>query len=256
MRQFAGYILDLDGTVYLGERLVPGADRTVKKLRDRGARVVFVSNKPIQTRENYAQKLTRLGIPTDPDDVINSSAVLVEELTRQAPGARLYVVGEPPLVAELERAGFEMADDPATTDLIILAFDRTFHYGKLLFAHNAAKHGARIWATNPDRACPVEEGDIPDCASVIGALEGCTGKRVERIIGKPSPAVIHAAARRMGLEVSDCLLVGDALATDMRMARETGCACALVLTGVSRREILKTSPLQPDHILESIADLD
>lgn len=110
---FRGYILDLDGTVYLGERLIPGAGEAIAALRARGARVVFLSNKPIQTREHYAAKLNRLGVPTEVADVINSSAVMVHYLGRRAPGARLFVVGEPPLVDELRRAGFEVIADPA-----------------------------------------------------------------------------------------------------------------------------------------------
>lgn len=255
MREFGGYIFDLDGTIYLGNRLIPGALETVEELRRRGAGVVFLSNNPLQTREDYAQKLTRLGIPASPDDVINSSRVLAEELRREAEGAQLYVVGEPPLVAELKRAGFAIADDPASTAFVILAFDRTFHYGKLLFAHRAVQRGARVWATNPDRTCPVVDGDIPDCAAVIAAVEACTGKKVERVVGKPSPVMLDVAARRLGVPLSDCLLVGDRIETDIRMAHDAGCASALVLTGVTHRNTLENSPIQPDFILETVADV-
>jgi len=113
LRPFAGYIFDLDGTVYLGERLIPGAGEAIAALRARGARVVFLSNKPIQTREHYAEKLNRLGVPVAVDDVINSSAVMAHYLGRRAPGARLFVVGERPLLDELRRAGFETPPPPA-----------------------------------------------------------------------------------------------------------------------------------------------
>ena len=255
MQQYPGYILDLDGTVYLGDVLIPGADRTVARLRARGARVTFLSNNPARTPAQYAEKLARLGIPAAPDDVVNSMRVLIEELQREAPAARLYVIGERPLLAELQRAGFRTAADPSETDFVILAFDRTFHYGKLLFAHRAASNGARIWATNPDRACPVPGGDVPDCAAVIGALEGCTGRKVERIVGKPSATMLAAAARRLDLPLSECLLVGDRIETDILMARNAGCPSALVLTGVTKPEMLPHPDIHPDHTLESLAQL-
>ena len=256
MRRYSGYVFDLDGTVYLGDKLIPGAETAVGRLRARGAGVAFVTNNPLRTRADYAAKLARLGIPAEPEDVITAAAALVEELEREAPGSTVYVVGERPLRTQLESAGFRMADDPAATDFIILAFDRTFHYGKLRFAHDAVKHGARVWATNPDPVCPVDGGEIPDCASVTGAVEGCTGRKVERILGKPSPALAQAAARRMDVDIGDCLLLGDSIETDIRMARDAGCDSALVLTGVTTRAMLRDSPLQPDYVLTGIADLD
>ena len=255
MRRFAGYIFDLDGTIYLGEQAIPGAAEAVAALRGRGARVAFLSNKPIQTRERYAKKLTRLGIPTDPEDVITSSHALVAALHEEAPGARVYPVGERAIVEELRQAGFAISRDPQGTDFVILSFDRTFHYGKLLFAHRAVRHGARIWATNPDRTCPTENGDIPDCASMIAALEACTGRKVERVVGKPSPAVIEAARRRLGIPLTDCLMVGDRIETDIRMARDAGCPCALVLTGVTSADAARRSDIQADYVLNSVAHL-
>jgi len=128
LRRFDGFIFDLDGTVYLGERLIKGADEVIGELRRRGKRVLFVSNKPIATRESYAEKLTRLGIPTSPDEVINSSFVLVRYLKRMRPGAKVFPVGEKPFVEELERGGFTITDDPNQIEVVALAMDRTFDY--------------------------------------------------------------------------------------------------------------------------------
>ena len=256
MRKFAGYIFDLDGTVYRGGRLIPGADGVLRKLRERGAGIVFLSNNPTRSREQYVAKLGALGIPARLEDIVNSSSVLIAELQREAPDARLYVVGEACLQAELRQAGFKLAEDPAETDLVVLSFDRTFHYGKLFFAHLAVKRGARLWATNPDRTCPTEEGDTPDCGAIIAAVETCTGRKVERIAGKPFPAILNVAARRLNLPLSACLLVGDRLETDILMARNAGCPSALVLTGVTSREMLNDSRIQPDYVLGSIAEVD
>ena len=240
MKAFAGYIFDLDGTVYLGERL-----------------------KPIQTREHYAAKLNRLGVPVAVDDVINSSAVMVHYLARRAPGATLYVVGEEPLLDELRWAGFHVVEDPSAigwkVDFVAAAFDRTFDYAKLNRALQAIKRGARLVATNPDRTCPVEEGDVrelPDCAGMIGAIEGVSGVKVEETAGKPSPLMIEAALARLGLPAADCLLAGDRLETDIVMGKLAGLGgTALVLTGVSTREMLAAAPVRPDYVLESLAQL-
>lgn len=255
MRQYPGYIFDLDGTIYRGHTLVPGADETIRRLRARGARIVFVSNNPARSRVAYAQKLSALGIPATPEDVVNSSGVLIQELRREAPHARLYVIGEPAFREEMRQAGLTLVEDPAQTEIVVLAFDRTFHYGKLLGAHLALKRGARVWATNPDATCPTADGDTPDCGLYIAAIERLTGRPIDRMTGKPSAAMIAAAARQLGMPPADCLIVGDRLDTDIRMAQNAGCASAVVLTGVTSRETLRAAPRPPDYVLESVAQL-
>src|SRR6266498_5621382 len=127
---YRGWLFDLDGTVYLGERLIPGAARAVGALRADGRRVAFLSNKPIQTREEYAAKLTRLGVPASADDVINSSLVLARHLRALDPGAPVFVIGEPPMQAEMRAHGFEIREDERVR-WVVIAFDRTFTYAKL-----------------------------------------------------------------------------------------------------------------------------
>jgi NagD protein len=253
---FKGFLFDLDGTIYLGERLIPGAERVVRLLREAGRKVVFLSNKPLYTREDYAAKLTRLGIPAKPSDVINSTFVLIRYLEQTAPGAKVFVVGELPFVAEMARAGFHLTENPDEIEYVIAAFDRTFDYRKYNIAFQAIRKGARFFATNPDRTCPVEGGELPDCAGVIAALEAVTLRKVEVIVGKPSPITVRIALEVMGLEAAECLLVGDRLETDIRMGVESGMKAALVMTGVTDRKTLDTSPLRPDYILQSIADLE
>ena len=195
---FKGFLFDLDGTIYLGERLIPGAERVVRLLREAGRKVVFLSNKPLYTREDYAAKLTRLGIPAKPSDVINSTFVLIRYLEQTAPGAKVFVVGELPFVAEMARAGFHLTENPDEIEYVIAAFDRTFDYRKYNIAFQAIRKGARFFATNPDRTCPVEGGELPDCSGVIAALEAVTLRKVEVIVGKPSPITV-----RIALEVID-----------------------------------------------------
>jgi phosphoglycolate/pyridoxal phosphate phosphatase family enzyme len=254
-RTFSGYVLDLDGTVYLGDALLPGARRTIETLRGMGARVVFLSNKPLETRADYAAKLTRLGIPTSPDEVINSSWVMARWLKKEAPGAALFVIGERPLLDELREAGFRLTEDPDAVDFVVASFDRTFEYRKLQVAFDAIRVGARFVATNADRYCPVPGGGLPDAAATIGAIEGCTGKQVEVVVGKPSPITVRAILDRLELPASECIIVGDRLETDMRMGIEAGMATAVVLTGVTTPELLETSEIQPDYVLHRLDEL-
>ena len=159
---YRGYAFDLDGTLYLGDELIAGADTAVAALRATGARVVFVTNKPLETTADYARKLTRLGIQAEPSDVISAIDALVVYLQRTHPGGRLLAVAEPVLVHELELGGFTVTDDPHQTDVVVVSFDRTFDYDKLTRAYQAVKGGAVIVATNPDPYCPTPDGGLPD----------------------------------------------------------------------------------------------
>ncbi len=255
MPNFRGYIFDLDGTVYLGENAIPGASETIAELRKRGCGVVFLSNKPLQRRPAYAEKLTHLGIPTSPDQVINSSLVLARYLAREMPGATVFAIGEPPLLDELAAAGLRLGQTPADIEVVVASFDRTFDYGKLDIGFQALRRGARFLATNADPTCPVEGGEIPDAGAVIGALEGCSGRKVELVVGKPSSLIVDIALKQLGLPAEACLVVGDRLETDILMGRRAGMSTALVLSGVTRKEDLVHSAVQPDYVLESIADL-
>jgi NagD protein len=252
---FSGYLFDLDGTIYRGEKLIPGARETIEKLKSFSKKIVYLSNKPIQTREDYAAKLTRLGVPTESTEIINSSMVMARWLSRQAPGATIFVIGEPPLISEMRRGGFRITENPEEVQYVVASFDRTFDYRKLNIALQAIKSGAHFVATNPDRTCPVEGGEIPDCAAMIGAVEGATGKQVEVIVGKPSDIMIQVAVEAMDLRPWDCLLVGDRLETDMVMGKKAGMATALVLTGVTDRQALRNSGVQPDYVWESVAEM-
>ncbi len=252
---FSGYIFDLDGTIYRGEKLIPEARETIEKLKSLGKKIVYLSNKPLQTREDYAAKLTRLGIPTEPGEVINSSFVMASWLWRQAPKAAVFIIGEPPLIEEMTRKGFKISEKPEEVQYVIASFDRTFDYRKLNIALQAIKKGARFVATNPDRTCPVEDGEIPDCAAMTGAIEGATGKKVEAIVGKPSEIIIQVAVEAINLTPRECLLVGDRLETDVVMGKKAGMATALVLTGVTSREVSRQSPIKPDYVWESIAEI-
>jgi len=253
--RYKGYVFDLDGTIYLGDRLIPGSREVVKRLRDFGCSVVFISNKPLEPRSSYAAKLTRLGITTPVSDVINSTQALIRYLREHCPAARLYVIGEEPLLEELEGEQFNLTETVGEIDVVVAAFDRTLCYRKLNIAHQALMRGARFFATNADMTCPVEGGEIPDCAGVIAFLEATTGRKVEMIAGKPSRHILDAVVGHIGIAVQECLMVGDRLATDVYMGHCAGMDTALVLTGVTTREMLAESELKPTFVLASVADV-
>ena len=250
-----GWLFDLDGTIYRGEELIPGADTVIAALRRAGCRVAFLSNKPLFTRADYAAKLTRLGIPTTPAEVVNSSIVLARHLATLDPGAPVFVIGEPPLVGELRAHGFEVRADHHVR-WVVIAFDRTFDYAKLNTALQAVRRaGARLIATNPDRTCPTEDGEIPDCAGMIAAVEAVTGRSVEAIVGKPSPIILDVALAALGVTAAECAMVGDRIETDIVMARQRGLASVLVLSGITTRDDPRIAELAPDLVLPSVEDL-
>jgi phosphoglycolate/pyridoxal phosphate phosphatase family enzyme len=253
--RYDGYIFDLDGTIYLGDVLLPHAAALLARLRATGCKVAFLSNNPTRTREQYVAKLRGFGIQADLDEVVNSSYVMVQWLLAHAPGATLFVVGEAPLIGELEAAGFRLSEQAGAIDLVVASFDRTFTYHKLQVAFDAIRAGARLVATNPDRFCPVPGGGEPDAAAMIAAIEACTNTRCEVNVGKPSPIMARTVGALLKLPPERCLMVGDRLMTDIAMGAAAGMATALVLTGDSTRADLADAPHQPTYVIASLAEL-
>ncbi|MFL5804494.1 MAG: HAD-IIA family hydrolase [Roseiflexaceae bacterium] len=252
---FDGYIFDLDGTVYLGEALLPGAGAAISRLRERGRRVVFLSNNPTHTRQQYTARLAGLGLPTPPEQIVTSAQVLVQWLRHEAPGSRVFVVGEQPLKDELTAAGFPLVERAGEIDFVIASFDRSFEYRKLQIAFDAIRAGARFVATNPDRYCPVPGGGQPDAAAVIAAIEACTATKVEVVVGKPSPIMARAVAAIIQLPPERCLMTGDRIETDIAMGKAAGMATALTLTGAATRAMLAASEIKPDYVIEGLSEL-
>lgn len=253
--RYDGYIFDLDGTIYLGDTLLPGAAELLAGLRAEGRRVAFLSNNPTKTREQYVAKLRGMGVAAELGEVVNSSHVMVQWLLEHAPGATLFVVGEAPLIGELRAAGFPLSEQAGAIDYVVASFDRTFTYHKLQVAFDAIRAGARLVATNPDRFCPVPGGGEPDCAAIIAAIEACTNTRCAVNVGKPSPIMARAVSAMLGLDPARCIMVGDRLMTDIAMGADAGMATALVLTGDSTRADLATAPAQPTYVIEAILEL-
>jgi HAD superfamily hydrolase (TIGR01450 family) len=254
---YKAYAFDLDGTIYLGDHLLPGAKRLIEELRARALPVRFLSNNPTKDPEQYAAKLARLGLPTPVSEIVNTVVTMTRWLLEHAPDATVYPISEPPLIRALDRAGIRMSSDPAQIDIVIASYDRTFTYEKLQIAFDAIwfHKRARLVATNPDRFCPFPGGrGEPDCAAIIAAVEACTGARCEANTGKPDPAMLHAALAGLDADPGECVMVGDRLSTDIRMALDTGLAAALVLTGETKAGDLGRLPAgdSPQFVLDRI----
>ncbi len=261
-----GFVFDLDGTVYLGDAALPGSVEGIAELRRRGKQVLFVSNKPLEPRQAYAAKLTRLGIPTAPEAVITSAYVLGHHLAQHEPQLRYYVVGEEALRAELRGHGLQVVAeltgqsdkeviDVEGIDAVIVAFDRTLDYRKLNTAYQALMRGARFYATNGDKMCPMPGGGIPDAGGTIAALEHMTGRKLELLAGKPSTLIMQVALERLGLPAARCMMVGDRLETDILMGQQAGMYTAAVLTGVATRADAARMPTPPSFVIENLAEI-
>jgi HAD superfamily hydrolase (TIGR01450 family) len=256
-REYDVYTFDLDGTIYLGDGLLPGARETIETLRDRGKVVRFLSNNPTKDPEQYAEKLAGLGLETPIEEIVNTTVTTTHWLLEHAPDAVVFAIGEEPLKRAFATAGIAMSEDPAEIDIVVASYDRTFEYRKLQIAFDAIwfHRRARLIATNPDRFCPFPGGrGEPDCAAIIAAIEACTGATCEANLGKPNPAMLHTALEGVDVDLADCVMVGDRLQTDIRMGLDAGMAAALVLTGETTADDVRGIPPaeRPPIVLDRI----
>jgi len=256
-RLYAGYVFDLDGTIYLGSQLLPGAARLVQALREMDRKLMFVSNNPTRDPDEYERKLWAMGLRASSSEIVNTVLTTTRWLAANAPDAVVFPISEEPLKRALRDCGIRTSEDPAEIDIVIASYDRHFEYRKLQIAFDAIwRHRrARLVATNPDRFCPVADGGgEPDAAAITAAIEACTGARCELHFGKPGEVMLNAIVEALELAPGDCVLTGDRVATDIRAAREASMASALVLTGETRPDEVPRIPEEnrPDYVLDRI----
>ncbi len=259
-RFFDAYLFDLDGTIYLGSELLPGAKHLIDTLRERGAKTVFLSNNPTRDPQMYIEKLTKLGIPVEPHEIINTVVSTVLWLTQNHPNAVVFPIAEEPLMRALATAGIRMSDKPEEIDIVIASYDRTFDYKKLQIAFDALwQHGqAQLITTNPDRYCPFPGGrGEPDAAGIVAAIEATTGVKCSANMGKPDRIMIETVMANLGVAAENVIMIGDRLETDVRMAVNAGISSALVLTGDSQLDdVERTTPEhRPEFVLSRIDEL-
>jgi HAD superfamily hydrolase (TIGR01457 family) len=246
------FLLDLDGTVYLGSNAIPGAAQCISYLRDAGLQLLFFTNNSTRDAALYAEKLLGLGIPAGPEEILTSGEATVRYLLTQTPYRRVYAVGTPPFERELLNAGFEL--DNQQPQAVVLAYDRTITYAKLETAALLLQDGLPYFATNPDWVCPTERGPIPDCGSMAALLEKATG-RLPQFIGKPHRHMIDMALDKLQASPETTAMVGDRLYTDMQMAYDSGITSVLVLSGETQKADLDAADRRPDFVFASLAEL-
>ena len=259
-RLYAGYIFDMDGTIYLGDHLLPGVAGTIAVLRERGVTIRYLSNNPTRDPAQYAAMLEQLGLPTALEDIVNTVVSTVNWLRENAADAVLFPIAEEPLVRALRDAGFRLSEDPSEIDIVIASYDRGFDYRKLQIAFDTLWHHKRgiLVQTNPDPYCPFPGGrGEPDCAAIVAAIEACTGVKCSATFGKPDPIMAREALRGLDIAPADVIMVGDRLATDVSMGRLAGMSTALVLTGDNTRADAAALPAdeQPTYFLDTLDQL-
>src|ERR687890_2197387 len=258
-RLYEGYIFDLDGTIYMGDELLPGAKRLILKLRELGKRVIFLSNNPTKDPKMYAEKLGELGLKTPASEIVNTVVTMTRWLLRYHPEATVFPISEEPLKNSLFEAGIRMSENPEEIDIVIASYDRGFDYRKLQIAFDAIwfYERAMLITTNPDRYCPFPGGrGEPDAAAIVAAIEACTGTKCRVNVGKPDPIMLETVMALVGLDAKECVMIGDRLYTEIRMAKDAGMPSTVVLTGESSKEDLAgESEVRPDYMLERIDQL-
>ena len=257
---YEAYLFDMDGTLYLGDDLLPGATRMLEELRRQNLPVRFLSNNPTKNPRQYLEKLEELGIEAQLDEIASTVVTTVRWLKRNHPDATVFPIAEAPLVDALREAGFKVSEDPEEIDIVIASYDRTFDYRKLQIAFDAIWFHKRafLMATNPDRFCPFPGGrGEPDCAAIIAAIEACTGEKCREVIGKPNPIMLREALGDLEVDLRNVVMVGDRLSTDIEMAVNAEMASAMTLTGESTwAEVLELQPeRRPTMVLDRVDKL-
>lgn len=247
------YLLDMDGTFYLGDELLPGALEFLEQVKATGRRFQFLTNNSSRGKGDYLEKLARLGAPVTEQELFTSADATLEYLEAQGFSKDLLLIGTPSLKAQFDAAGYHTA--AARPRAVVLGFDTTLTYEKLTALCNAVRAGLPYIATHPDFNCPVPGGFIPDIGAVIAFVKAATGREPDVVVGKPNAMIAQAAARRAGLPVERLCMVGDRLYTDIALGQNCPIHTALVLCGETSAQEAAQSPLRPTVTVENLAQL-
>ena len=253
LRSKEAVFFDLDGTLYLDDDLVEGADEVVNTLRTSGTDVYFLSNNSSGWKTEYADKLSRLGVPATASQVVLSTDGVIDYLAQNGVES-VYAVGTSSMRGALEDADLDpTASDP---DAVVVAFDTELTYEKVRAATLAVRDGAEFLLAHPDLVCPTADGLVPDCGSIGALVAAATDRDPARVFGKPSPEMIAPVMDEKGLSPDDVAVVGDRLDTDIMMAENVGCDSVCVLTGDATRTDVETHELSPTLVVGSVADFE
>jgi NagD protein len=251
--------LDMDGTIYRGETILPETLPFLALLRQLRIGYTFLTNNPSRNNADYQAKLQAMGIQIDPSQIYTSTEATIEYLRQRLPSARrLFILGTPSMSAAFASAGFALVpDDPAERpDAVVVGFDTRLTYARLCRAAWWIANGIDYIATNPDRICPTDQPTtLVDCGSITAALETATGRAPVAVMGKPDVAMLQGILRRHSLKPNELAMVGDRLYTDIEMARRAGAIGVLVLTGETTPAQAASSKPPPDLVVATLAEL-
>ncbi len=252
LRNKQGFISDMDGVIYHGNQLVPGAAELVAWLECNQKRYMFLTNSSQRSARELSQKLSRLGIEVDESHFYTSAMATASFLKSQCPGGSAFVIGEPALANALYQAGFTMNDrDP---DYVVVGETSSYTYDRICEAVFLVNQGARLIGTNPDTTGPVERGVVPATGALMAPIEMATGSKAY-YIGKPNPVMMRSALQRVGCQREETIIIGDRMDTDIVAGIEAGIETVLVLTGVTTPEGLKQFAYRPSLVLDSVASI-
>ncbi len=250
------FLFDMDGTLYLGDRLFDFTPALLDGIRRKGGRYLFMTNNSSKSVADYVKKLARLGIAATEEDFITSSQATAYYLKQHYAGARLYVCGTRSLIAELEKEGFTVTTALDEVDVIVMGFDTELTFQKLEDVSRLllTREDLPYIATNPDYVCPTEFGSVPDCGSVADMIFNATGKR-PLFIGKPSPLMPTLAMGMTGCQKEETAVIGDRIYTDIKSGLNAGCFSILVMSGETTEAILNASEDKPDLVLKDAGEI-
>lgn len=251
------FLFDMDGTINLGDTLIPGMEGFFDKLKASGREYYLLTNNSSRSHEHYVQKMNKLGVPVVKENVLISSDALTNWMLKHKPEARLFVLGTPQLRETICEAGFTLTNTLAEeTDYVVVGFDQTLTYERLAIACRLIDKGVPYVATHPDIRCPIEGGEfIPDTGAMIELIKTATGKAPELIFGKPYQYMVDVVLDRTGYKKEEIAMVGDRLATDIAFGLNNGILSVMVLTGEAAMEDVETGNIKPDIILSHAKEI-
>lgn len=248
------FLLDMDGTFYLGNQLIEGSLSFIEKVLATGRDFMFLTNNSSHNANFYVEKLGRMGLKIDRTKVMTSGEATCEKLNALYPGKRAFVLGNPYLIEEFHEAGIPV--DFEHPDMVVIGFDTTLDYAKMCAVCDFVRAGLPYIATHPDFNCPTETGFIPDIGAIMAFIEASTGRRPDLIVGKPNTGIVEAVLRRTGLKCEELAMVGDRLYTDIETGLRSGMLSILVMSGETTEEMLCQSQTVPDLKFGRLSDMN
>lgn len=250
------FVFDMDGTIYLGDRVFAGAIRFIDHLRASGRRILFFTNNASRSPRSYLDKLTRMGFSPSGGEIMTSGDVTVEFLKSYRADKSVYLVGTKDLTESFFEAGINLVSD-TQPDIVVTSFDTELTYEKLKNACRYIRNGAEYLSTHPDFNCPTENGFIPDSGAIAALVTASTGKE-PTYFGKPYPQTVEMICHAMNITKQDMCVFGDRLYTDIAVGKKNGVTSVLVMTGETTEEMLEAAPADqtPDFVFDSLDALD